>query len=117
MPKASAPNAPWVAVWLSPQTTDGRARQGQALFRADDVHDALADIVLCRVEGRCRIPRRWSASSLDLDLRDSSFVDHVMPVRPAVVGTLWSATVMRQRPGGAPSRPFGAQTLEGLRRW
>jgi hypothetical protein len=43
MPNASEPNAPWVEVWLSPQT--GGAGQGPALFRADDVHDALTNIV------------------------------------------------------------------------
>ena len=43
MPKASAPKAPCVAVWLSPQTI---VMPGwvQALLRADDVHDALADV-------------------------------------------------------------------------
>jgi hypothetical protein len=39
MPKASAPSAPWVEVWLSPQVT--AARQGQPLLRADHMDDAL----------------------------------------------------------------------------
>ena len=43
MPKASAPNAPWVAVWRV-AAHDGHARQGAALLRADDVHDALVGI-------------------------------------------------------------------------
>ncbi len=44
MPKARAPKAPWVEVWLSPQTMVG-AGQGEALLRADDVHDALPLVV------------------------------------------------------------------------
>ena len=40
MPKASAPNAPCVLVWLSPQTMIV-AGLGQSQLRADDVDDAL----------------------------------------------------------------------------
>ena len=43
MPKAKAPKAPCVEVWLSPQTIS-RPGQGQTLFRADDMDDALARI-------------------------------------------------------------------------
>lgn len=43
MPCAKDPNAPWVAVWLSPQTTVMPGRV-QPLFGANDVNDALADI-------------------------------------------------------------------------
>ena len=43
MPNASAPNAPWVAVWLSPHTTV-MPGQGAALLGSDDVHDALAGV-------------------------------------------------------------------------
>jgi len=43
MPCASAPNAPWVEVWLSPQTMV--VRQRKALLGADDVHDALTLVV------------------------------------------------------------------------
>ena len=44
MPKASAPSAPWVEVWLSPQTMQ-HARQAQALLGADHMDDALARVV------------------------------------------------------------------------
>ena len=43
IPKASAPIAPCVLVWLSPQTMR-HAGQRDALLRPDDVHDALARI-------------------------------------------------------------------------
>ena len=43
MPKASAPKAPCVEVWLSPQTI-GHAGLGEAELRADDVHDALLGV-------------------------------------------------------------------------
>ena len=43
IPKARAPNAPWVEVWLSPQTIvmPGWVRPE---LRADDVHDALVGV-------------------------------------------------------------------------
>ena len=41
MPNASAPNAPWVAVWRV-AADDRHARLGDAELRADDVHDPLA---------------------------------------------------------------------------
>ena len=44
IPKASAPKAPWVLVWLSPQTIV-RPGQGQAQLGADDVDDPLAAAV------------------------------------------------------------------------
>ena len=43
MPKASAPSAPWVEVWLSPQTMVVPG-QRKTQFRPDDVHDALPHI-------------------------------------------------------------------------
>ena len=43
MPNASAPSAPCVEVWLSPQTIVVPGRR-QAQFRPDDVHDALPHI-------------------------------------------------------------------------
>ncbi len=43
MPNASAPKAPCVAVWLSPQTM---VMPGWCIpFRANDMHDSLMDIV------------------------------------------------------------------------
>ena len=79
MPWASAPKAPWVEVWLSPQTIVVPG-QGEALLGPDDVDDALAavelvvifDAELARVLGerldllrgsrdrRCRRCGRWS---------------------------------------------------------
>jgi hypothetical protein len=44
MPWASAPKAPCVAVWLSPQTTVMPGKR-PALFGADDMHDPLPHIV------------------------------------------------------------------------
>ena len=44
MPKAKAPNAPWVEVWLSPQTISSPGKR-QAQFRSDHMHDALPAIV------------------------------------------------------------------------
>ena len=43
MPKASAPNAPWVEVWLSPHTIV-MPGSVQALLGADHVDDALAGV-------------------------------------------------------------------------
>ena len=43
MPKASAPKAPWVAVWLSPHTIV-MPGLGAALLGPDHVHDALAGV-------------------------------------------------------------------------
>ena len=45
MPCASAPNAPCVEVWLSPQTMVVPGKR-KTLLGADDVHDALAAVVL-----------------------------------------------------------------------
>lgn len=43
MPKASAPNAPWVAVGVA--ADDGHARQGDALFRPHHMDDALIWVI------------------------------------------------------------------------
>ena len=43
MPKASAPNAPWVAVWLSPQTMVIPGMRA-TLLGTDDVDDALPGV-------------------------------------------------------------------------
>ena len=48
MPCASAPNAPCVEVWLI-AADDGRAGEGEALLRADDVNDALAVVELAEI--------------------------------------------------------------------
>ena len=48
MPCASAPKAPCVEVWLI-AADDRGAGQRQALLGADDVHDALAVIVLAEI--------------------------------------------------------------------
>ena len=48
MPCASAPKAPWVEVWLSPQTIVVPG-QREALLRPDDVHDALPEVELVEI--------------------------------------------------------------------
>ena len=87
MPKASAPNAPCVAVWLSPQTMVMPGRR-QALLRPDDVHDALADVDHGEI-GHAELGDVL-LQRLDLDAR--------LLVRcrgcGRVVGMLWSATAM-----------------------
>ena len=61
MPKASAPNAPWVEVCESPQTMvmPGWVRPE---LRADDVHDALLGVAEASAAGR-RTPRSCGAAS------------------------------------------------------
>ena len=66
MPKASAPNAPWVEVWRI-AADDGHAGQGEALLGTDDVHDALADVV--DVEQRDAELAAVLLQGLDLDAR------------------------------------------------
>ncbi len=63
MPKASAPNAPWVEVWRV-AAHDGHAGLGQAQLRADDVHDALLDVAQ-RVQPDAEL-RGVAAQCLDL---------------------------------------------------
>ena len=59
MPKAIAPKAPWVEVWLSPQTSVD-AGQRKAEFRPDHVDDAMPlvahrNVVDAELLGRFRI--------------------------------------------------------------
>ena len=67
MPNAMAPNAPWVEVWESPQTTvmPGWVRPE---LRPDDVHDALLGVVH-RVERDAEL-RAVAPQRLDLGARD-----------------------------------------------
>jgi hypothetical protein len=85
MPCASAPKAPWVEVWLSPQTIVVPG-QGEALLGADDVDDALADIEFVEI---------FDAEILGvpgerLDLDAAFFFGDAL--ERSVVGMLWSTT-------------------------
>ena len=109
MPNASAPNAPCVLVWLSPQTM---VMPGwvNAQLGADHMHDALL--------GRIHI--------VELDAELAQFLRSVSICLAAiwierwadacgVVGTLWS-TVATVRSGRRTLRPASAQAVERLRR-
>jgi hypothetical protein len=105
MPCASAPKAPCVEVWLSPQTMV-MPGQGEALLRADDVDDALALVVLVVIldaEIGCVLGQR-----LDLD---AAFLvlDAERPVRR------WSARCDRRRPASFPAREPCDARCAGLR--
>ncbi len=72
MPKASAPNAPWVR-GVRVAADDGHARLGDAEFGADDVHDALlarVDVVKLDAEVGAVLAQRG-------DLRGGDLVDDV----------------------------------------
>ena len=109
IPCASAPNAPWVAVWLSPQTM---VMPGwvQPLLRADDVHDALADVVDAVVldpeVGGVLLQR----VDLDPALRVVDAAGAADVGRHVVVGNgdgLLGRADARGRPGAGPRRPGG----------
>ena len=109
MPKARAPNAPWVLVWLSPQTMVMPGWRGAEL-RADDVHDAA--------------PRIAHAEQLDAELggiaaraartcrgggihRDRHAAEHLFGAGRASSDPWWRAC----DPGGAPAGPSDCSTL------
>ena len=106
MPKASAPNAPWVEVWLSPQTmvVPGRVQP-------------CSGPMMCTMPWRISSMGKYSTpksrgilfQGFDL-LRDSG---SVMPLSRSLVGTLWSATA-RVSSGRRTLRPVSAQAFEGL---
>ena len=89
----------------------GHAGQGPALFRPDDMDDALADVVHRVVMDTeilgvpCRAPRPASGCPRS-SARGSS--------RPAVVGTLWSGTAMVLS-GACTLRPAMRRPFESLR--
>ena len=111
MPKASAPNAPWVAVWLSQHTTvvPGRVKP-------------------CSGPMTWTMPWRGSSMSKTSTPNSSQFVLRVstwsrdsgssMPRVRSVVGTLWSATASvasvrrTRRPASRrPSKRLGRKHL------
>ena len=102
MPKANAPNAPWVLVWLSPQTT---VRPGlrEPQLGSDDVHDAL--VVAAQ---RVQLDAELAAVPLQrLQLAPALRVGdlHARPPAPGgVVGVEWSivATVRSGRRTRSP---------------
>ena len=107
MPWASAPNAPWVEVWLSPQTMVVPG-QGEALLRPDDVDDALPHVELVVIFDAefAGVPGQLLDLLAALGIGDAA----------AAVGRL---DVVVDDGEGLPRRadlaPGHAQTLEGLR--
>ena len=85
MPKASAPKAPWVAVWLSPQTMvmPGWVRpcSGPMMW--------TMPWRMSSIEKYGTPNSRQFCSSVSTWMRDSGFRD---ALARSVVGTLWSAT-------------------------
>ena len=108
MPKASAPNAPCVQVWQSPQTIV-MPGLGQPQLGADDVDDALAGIAQAVAAG-CRTPRSCCASA-SICLRRDRIGDRRPRAR-------WSGRVIHGRDGevGAADRAARQpQPVERLR--
>ena len=110
MPKASAPNAPWVAVWLSPQTIVMPGWR-DAELGPDDVDDAL---VLGAQASSSGIAELRAVALERLDLHAAELVadargDRRAVGRHVVVGG-------GQRAVGAAHGAAGqAQAVEGLR--
>ncbi len=106
MPCASAPKAPWVEVWAV-AADDRHAGEGEALFRSDDMDDALTAILLRIVLD----PKIGGVAGKRLDL-DAALL--VLDAERAVgrVGTLWSTTAsVRSRV--THTAAGHAQALEG----
>ena len=105
MPNASAPNAPWVLVWESPQTIVMPGWVSPS-SRADDVDDALvgrADAV----ERDAELAR--SSASSWLDLGGGHRVEDGQAAR-SVVGIEWSAVAtVCARDGGRGGRAGAAR--------
>ena len=99
MPKASAPKAPWVAVWLSPHTMvePGRVRpcSGPMICTMPWRISSISKNSMPYSSALLRSRSIWICAS-----SSSTF----MP-RPGEVGTLWSATVS-VRSGRRTPRPF-----------
>ena len=107
MPIASAPNAPWVEVWLSPHTTVMPGWVSPEL-RADDVHDALLDVAH-RVQPDAEL-LAVAAQCLHLGPRDR-VGDRLVDVDRRHVVVLGG-----DRQIGPVHRPAGQpQSVEGLR--
>ena len=113
MPKARAPNAPWVEVWLSPHTI---VMPGwvQALLGPDDVDDALAGVAH-RVEGDAEL---GAVGPEHLDLlaaRSGRRSGRSM----SSVGTLWSsvATVRSGRRTVRPARRSPSKACGQVTSW
>ena len=107
MPCASAPNAPWVEVWLSPHTmvVPGRVKpcSGPMIWTMPWRRSRSLKYSMPNSRALSASVAIWSADS------GSS-----MPLERSVVGTLWSTTASVF--SGARTRAAGhAQALEGLR--
>ena len=108
MPKASAPNAPWVVVCESPQTIV-MPGLGEAELRADDVHDALARRRPSGAAGR-RTRRSCGAASRPGWRDTGSAIGSSMPIGRHVVVLGGEGEVgPAHRAAGQP------QPVEGLR--
>ena len=107
MPNAIAPNAPWVEVCESPQTTV-MPGLGQPQLRADDVHDSLIKITEA-VDPDAEL-RRVPAQGVDLGPRHR-VGDRLVDVQGRGVVVLGGQRQVR--PADRTARL--AQTVEGLR--
>ena len=109
MPNAKAPNAPCVAVWLSPQTM-AHARLREAQLGTDHVDDALL--------GRCRGRRAWMPNSSQLRAASRAALGHAASATgQAVVRRSGRCGPSWRRSGPAGARAAArAQALERLRR-
>ena len=107
IPKASAPNAPWVAVWLSPQTIvmPGWVRPE---LRADDVDDPLG-------VGAVGVDRDPELGAVGLELPDLGGGHRVDDREAARRGRRGVVGGGDGALGAADAEPAGAQAREGLR--
>ena len=97
MPKAIAPNAPWVR-GVAVAAGDGHARLGQAVFGSDDVDDALV--------GAGQVEKRHAELAAVVLERRHHLLGQVVGERTCwpSVGTMWS-TVANVRSGKATHSP------------
>ncbi len=108
MPNASAPNAPCVAVWLSPQTT----------VMPGCVSPSSGPMTCTMPCRSLWIPRQRMPNSAQLASSCASCfaaISSTIGSERSVVGMLWSAVAM-VRSGRRTLRPRVPQALESLRR-
>ena len=107
MPKASAPNAPWVLVWLSPQT----------MVMPGWVSPSCGPMMWTMPCSTSPSGWRRTPNSSALRRRVSTWVrltGSAIGLSRSTVGTLWSS-VARVRSGRRTLPPGEAQPVEGLR--
>ena len=123
IPKARAPNAPWVLVWLSPQTIVKPGR-GQPQLGADHVHDPLAaaldvierDAELATVRPhRLDLPARQRVADVELIVGRHVVIDggerqvrppHPPPRQPQPIEGLRARHLVHQVAVDIEQRPF-----------